>query len=208
MEKVRGAFWRRSGSTIGMDPPCDYVFDGVDVRAEVSASRSATPQELVALATAIWKEVKASGVGKDDDAGNDALLKRLQEEYRDFGQSFPLVLRWMVQVRSYHPKAFEKYLLQHSGLRLDSREDFLKLQAEYLVCLFRAKVAHADEREVKQYRENIIRALLEEDEEFMRVSKEVDEEMEKRAQAVDKERRQSLYQALLAERLRRSRPPP
>lgn len=189
-----------------MEAPCDYIFDGVDVRAEVSAAQSATPQELVALASAIWKEVKASGVDPADDEGNDALLKKLQDQHRDFGQSFPLVLRWMVQVRSYHPRAFEKYLLKHAGLRLDSREDFLRLQAEYLVCLFREKTAHADERAVKQYRDNIVRTLLAEDKEFMRVSKEVEEEMEARARAVDLERRRLIYEALAAERLRRASP--
>ena len=189
-----------------MEAPCNYIFDGVDVHANVSAAQSATPQELVALASSIWKEVKASGVGPADEEGNDALLRELQDRHRDFGQSFPLVLRWMVQVRSYHPRAFEKYLAKHAGLRLGSREEFLRLQAEYLVCLFREKTAHADERAVKQYRESVVQALMAEDKEFMRVSEAVEAEMAAQARDVDRERRRALYEALLAEKHRRAGP--
>lgn len=190
-----------------LDPNSDYVFDDVPVQASagIATSQRATPDELVEMASKIWGEVRASGVAADDDPGNEALLKRLQEAHKDFGQSFPLVLRWMVQLRLFSPRALRKYLLKHASARLDTREEFLRLQAEYLVILHKEAHPHADESRVKRYRDGVVEALLREDREFMEITRQVEEDMAKTAAAVSAERRQKIYSALLAEKVRRER---
>ena len=120
---------------------------------EISVNtQQATPAAIGAIAKEIWQRITKSKVAIEDNPGNDRLLEALQAEFADFNKSFPLVLRWMVQMRKFRPKAFKKYLLKHASAKLDSRQAFLELQAEYLVLLYREEHSHPDERHVQQYR--------------------------------------------------------
>jgi hypothetical protein len=187
------------------DPEANYEYAEVPVRGEISSAQQATPAELVKLARTIWSAVKASGVRADDEAGNDSLLERLQGEYKDFNISFPLVLRWMVQMRKFNAKAFEKYLLKHAAAKLDTREAFLSLQADYLVFLYREEHKHPNEAFIKRYRSSIIEQLLAEDKAFMEMQKQVDKDLAAKATADDHDRRQALYAYLMAARVAREK---
>jgi len=179
-----------------------YAFGEVPVQASVRSER-ATPAELVAIGREIWKRVTSSGVGADDNVGNDRLLETLQEEYKDFNTSFPLVLRWMVQMRKFNAKAFEKYLLKHAAAKLDTRVAFLELQAEYLVLMYREENRHPDEAFVRRYRASLVEQLVEEDKTFLKLQAQVEEDLEARAAEVDLDRRKRLYEYLLAQKIAR-----
>lgn len=182
-----------------------YDFGEVPVVASVHSAQRATPDELVRLAQTISRRVKEAGLPAGDTPENDALLERLQAEFADFSQSFPLVLRWMVHMRQFHPEAFRKYLLRHSSTKLDSREAFLRLQAEYLVLLYRETHRRPDENYLRQYRESVVAQLLAEDKAFFELQKQVEAEMEARAREIDGERRERLCQYLLAQQVARER---
>ena len=187
------------------DPDTNYSFGEVPVEAQVHSAHRATPEELVAMAKKIWGKVGKSGVAKEDDKGNDALLEQLQAEFKDFNTSFPLVLRWMVQMRQFNAEALKKYLLMHASAKLDTREGFLKLQAEYLVLLYRETHRHPDEGFVRRYRESLVRQLLEEDKSFLKMQKQVEDDLAKQAVDYDIDRRQRLYQYLLAQKIAREK---
>ena len=130
----------------------NYEFNETPIRATVSSAQRATPAELIAIARQVWQRVSASKVARTDDAGNDALLKQLQQDFTDFSTSFPIVVRWMVQMRRFSTRAFEKFLQKHASAKLDTRESFLELQAEYLVLLFREDTPHVDVKRVGRFR--------------------------------------------------------
>jgi len=180
--------------------PCSAAAGGIenpDASVRTFSSKNASPDELVALANDIWKKITSSGVSPGDEAGSDKLLETLQKEFGDFNASFPLVLRWMVQLRRYQPKAFRKFLLKYAAAKLNSREDFLRLQAEYPVFLYRAENKHPPESAVNKYRELVVKQLLDEDREFLEVQKQVEKELEERQKQFDSERRRELYALLL-----------
>jgi hypothetical protein len=185
------------------DAPANFAFGEVPVKASVSSSQRATPAELTEMARQIWRRVTESKVAKEDDAGNDRLLESIQGEYKDFNTSFPLVLRWMVQMRKFNAKAFEKYLMKHATAKLDTREAFLELQAEYLVLLYREEHRHPDENYVRQYRAAIVKQLLEEDKTFLDLQKQVEEDLARQDSAVDHDRRQRLYEYILNQKVAR-----
>jgi hypothetical protein len=180
----------------------DYSFGEVPVQTAGSTPRK-TPAEVIAIANQIWKRVTSSGINKKDTAGADRLLETIQAEFKDFNASFPLVLRWMIQMQKYNSKAFEKYLLMHSSAKLDTREAFLELQAEYLVLLYRAEHHHPDENFVRRYRKSIVQQLLEEDKMFIEMQKQVEKDLEKEGIAIDRDRRQRLYDHILAQKVAR-----
>jgi len=178
----------------------NYSFGEASVTSTYS-SKHATVEEIVAISKQIWTKVVKSKFKKDDDENNDKLLEELQAEFKDFNISFPLVLRWMVQMRKFSVKVFEKYLLKHSSAKLNTREEFLELQAEYLVLLFREENSHPDENAVKRYRASIVKELLSEDKRFMELQKEVEKDIEKQDSQTDVDRRRRLYEFILAQKV-------
>lgn len=187
-----------------MTDDTQYVYGEVPVAAKVSSSSAATPDELVAIANRIWRQIKSSNVLPSNEAESDALLEKLQTQHKDFATSFPIVLRWMTQLRSYSSRAFKTYLLKHAVAELKSREDFLRLQAEYLVCLYREKAKdHPSPAQVGAYRNSIVNQLLEEDRLYREMEKEVDADIARLAKENDADRRAALYKLALEERVRR-----
>lgn len=180
-----------------------YAYGEVPVTASVGSAQRASLEDLVALAKRIWRSVRDSGVAAADDAGNDALLKRLQGEHPDFTQSFPIVLRWMVQMRQFSGRALEMYLRKHATTTFDSRESFLRLQAEYVVMVFREKNRGVDQGAVDRYRDAVCKSLLDEDKEFQEIQKQVEADLEARGRELDQERRQRLYKQLLSQKVAR-----
>ena len=143
-------------------------------------------------------QVCLSKVDPHDDAGNDALLARLQKEFKEFSISFPLVLRWMVQLRKFKSRVFKTYLLKHAASALTTREAYLELQAEYLVLMYRAETNHPTEKAVQQYRKMVIDSLMKEDKDFMALNDQVEKEMADQMVSNDQDRRQRLYAQLLS----------
>ena len=180
--------------------PADFEYGESPVRASVHSAQRSTPDELVRLGKQIWGEIKQSRVKKDDDRGNDELLAKLQNKYTDFNQSFPIVLRWMVQRRQFEDSAFHKFLLKHAHAKLDTRESFLELQGEYLVLLYCATNPRYDNGFIKKYRASIVKQLIDEDKEFTETQKQVDAEFEKKAKEFDADRRKRLHEFLLAQK--------
>jgi hypothetical protein len=85
----------------------------------------------------------------------------------------------MIQLKKYSTKAFKRFLIKYSNTDITSRKDFLTLQAEYLVYLFEEN-KHHDKKVINNYREFIIKQLLEEDEKMNNIIQEAEEEIRKR----------------------------
>lgn len=172
---------------------------GAGVSGTVGTSQQATAEHLVALAKKIWKEVKASGA--KDDAGQDALLRQLQEKYKDFAISFPIPLRLMVQAHDFHAESFKKFLTTHVKSMYKDRMEFLEAQAEYMVLVFRARHPRAPPKAITRYREEIRKQLKADNEDFTQSQKEAEEEVRRLDAEVDAERRQRLFEFLRRQKL-------
>lgn len=159
----------------------------------------ATLEEIMKIASDIWRDVRSQ---PDTEPANAALLDRLQSEQQNFVTSFPLVLRWMVQMRQYEPSVFHAYLLKHASAKFDTRENFLKFQGEYLVMLYRHAHRHADERKVREYRTFICDSLMREDAEFAKIQEEAAEALKREAADLDADRRRAIYELLIRQRAR------
>lgn len=187
-----------------MEEEVQYDFSEINVEhsTSVSHSKRATPEELVKMANGIWKTVLAANIPLENTKALDELLEQIQTDNYDFNLSFPIVLRWMVQMRKYRAKAFEKYLMKHSATPLDSKEKYLELQAEYLVLLYREEHPHCDESYIREYKSSLVKHLLEEDKAFMEMHKKIDEEFEAKAEMFDADRRRKLYEYLMAQKIK------
>ena len=154
----------------------------------------ATPEELVAMGIKLWQRVLDSGIAASDETGTDQLLAEIHKEFKDFTISFPLVVRWAVQLRKFNASALHKYLRLHASADLSSRESFLRLQAEYPTLIFREENrSRHDEGAIQKFRTHLIEQLMEEDKTFIKLQKDAEAEAAKQTSLVQEDRRHALY---------------
>lgn len=171
-------------------------------------TRRVTPEELVEIAAGIWKEIHAAKVPVTDGEGCKRLLETMQQEHRDFSESFPVVLKWMVMLRRYDQGAFRKYLDLHAKMKQGSKDAFFELQADYLKLLERAEKPHADEKILNKFRARVVTSLTKENREFEKTVKEVDSSMKEEKALFEVERKRALLEKLRADKKARGGPEP
>lgn len=165
----------------------NYIFSETNV-SNINYVQSLPLEEILKLGTKIWNEVKNHADIKDEKK-TEELYYTFYNKYRDFGSSFPLILRWMVQMQKYSDKSFKKFLIKYSTSKIESKKDFLILQADYIVYLYEEN-KHYDKKHVNTYREFIIKQLLDEDEEMKKIQDELKVELDN----IDNEKRKRLYE--------------
>lgn len=169
--------------------------------AATTTQGRATLDELVMMGKKIWRDVKSVTTTTPEE--ETALLERVQKEYKDFSTSFPIVVRFAVQLRKFDAKALRAYLEKHATARLNTKEAFLELQAEYPVLLWRRENPHPDKKVEAKFRAGIVSQLMEEDKQFTALQEEAKREIERRDREADQLRRNELYVLLMAEKTRR-----
>jgi len=153
-------------------------------------------EEIANTAKEIWKKIIEYNL-KNKTNTQYELLNLLQNEYKEFFLSFPLVLRWMVEMRQFKIKVFKKYLDKFINAEIDSKIEFLKLQGHYLVMLFKDTRPMASEEDIKDYEEKINNYLMIEDESFKEMEEEAKEEIKKESESISKEKKEMLYNEIL-----------
>ena len=159
------------------------------------------------IATNIWKFVIEHNLKnnlKNNLKTNEyeiKLLEELQMEYAHFSLLFPLVLRWMVQMRQFKTQAFKEYLSFFINAEISSRHDFLKVQGEYLVLLYKNMNLNSTKKEIDNYREEIISNLIDEDELFKTIEEEAKIELEQQNNDLQANRRNAIYNAILKQKI-------
>jgi len=153
-------------------------------------------EKVMAIAASIWKKVGRSGVKASDDAGNDALMKTLQIEFKEFATSYPIPFRWMVQAREYAPEPFEKYLKEHVKAMYKDRSEFMASQGEYLVLLYKHRHPRAGGQQLERYRAAITKSLQDDDDQFTASREEAERAVEALDRKVNAERRKRMVEYL------------
>ena len=125
----------------------------------------------------ILNKVKRAEIEPKNAEENTKLLKILQDEYKDFSITHPVVLRWMVEARQYDEQAFRTYAKNHVKSTYKDRNEFWKCQGEYLILLFRRLNPKASVKAIRHYRDNVMGLLKKDNDEFDDANKKADEEI-------------------------------
>ena len=163
----------------------NYIF--TETKCDINRAQSLPLDDILQLGNNIWNDVKTHPDIKDEKKSEE-LYYKIFNKYKDFGTSFPIILRWMVQMRRYSEKAFKKFLIKYSTANIESKKDFLILQADYVVYLYEEN-KHYDKKHVQTYRDFIIKQLLEEEDRI----KAIQEELNKELDSIDYEKRKRIY---------------
>lgn len=186
--------------------PSSNIYTDLSHFCEIDDPEDVKINKVCTIATNIWKfiiehNLKNKLENKKTDEYEVKLLEELQIEYTHFSLLFPLVLRWMVQMRQFKTQAFKEYLSFFINAEISSRHDFLKTQGEYLVLLYKNINLNSTKKEIDNYREEIIRNLIDEDELFKKIEEEAKLELEQQDNNLQTNRRNAIYNAILKQKI-------
>ena len=185
---------------------CFGEFDGgrvigaPDIDANVSQSNS-TPETITGIAINIWKDIENSKILADDDENTDKLLKTLQQKYKDFAMTYPIILRFMVQMRIFNASVFKKFIIKHASKTSKTEEDFANNQIEYAIQMFKFNHPHYNNNELMKDRTYLTDLLDKERQEFNKIKEEIRLEMEKEEKKTNDKTKQELYLYLMRKKM-------
>ena len=148
-----------------------------------------TPKQLIAHAKKILYDSKKS---EWKDIPIDKKLEVFQDKYKEFGRTFPIVLRHIVQSQKLYSKVFERYILLCKNHPTHSISEFQERQADYLVMIYRQEHPHCSNRELTMVKRKHVKDLKKEEEYMKKVMDEVKQERDEKAKQFDKSRRGDL----------------
>ena len=182
----------------------EHIFSDIDVKA-IDDQAKATLDTIFADAEKVFQYAKKT----EGDVETVYSKMRKDPQFGNFASTFPLVMRWIIETRSFNPKALKQFFKYYAKLgRAADQQEFLKNQAEYLVYVYRAQHPRASADEIRARREGYVAALLAEDREFMKMREAAVKEVEAADSQANLERRQLLYQQLLRRKVEQERTEP
>ncbi len=164
-----------------------------DTKISIRNEKNITAEDIVKEANVIWEKCKKRFATEcpnpaDQDAAS-RMMDELRAEHKDFCMSYPIVYRYMVQMRVYKPTALAKYLKRIAANPWHSEDEYLASQVDYIIILYKETKNHWDKNQVTQMRATLTKMLKDERDQFKRYYDEFQKEVETEASRHDKEAR-------------------
>lgn len=169
----------------------EYTSGGEIKKASIHNEKEVTVDDVVSEADLIWKIVRSRKVKKDEE--DDKLLEEMRKAHPDFALSYPIVLRYLCQFRSYNSKAFKQYLLHIKNNPWKSQSEYLDSQTDYVVILYKKLHPRWNKTQIQNLWKNIRMQLQNEDETFKKYLKEFETEVESESSRLEKDSRDELF---------------
>ena len=131
-------------------------------------------------ATTIWKDFKKRMKDKSFKKLNiNEQLDFYQKKHRRFAMMFPIVLRYMIQLRQYNKKAFSRFIKKLHKNPYKSKLEFCERQADYVKYLHMELSRSHNTKEAQKVWQSTYDMLAKEVEMFDEMEKKVKNKMEK-----------------------------
>jgi hypothetical protein len=153
-----------------------------------------TPEQLIEHAKSILNDAKNP---EWNDVPLDKKLEAFQDKYKEFGRTFPIVLRHIIQSKKLYIDVLKRYILLCKHHPTHSMSEFQERQADYLVMIYRKEHPRCSQREIAMVKQKHVDDLKREEEYMKKVMEVVQKERQELAKKYDIERRKDL-QALIS----------
>lgn len=127
---------------------------------------------------------------------SDEQLEFYQKNHNRFMMTFPIVLRYMIQLRQYNKKAFIKFIKKMTTNPYRSELEYCERQADYVKYLYMELSPKYNMKDAKLLWRQTYDMLAKEVEMFKNAEKEVKQKLEKNNKQNSIEKRTELKQAL------------
>lgn len=171
--------------TLADTPPVKPVMS----KAEIAQAKELFVKQMIENANTIYDNLydpKIKAMPEDEK------LALFQKQYSEFNNRFPLVIRYMVQMRMYHPEAFRLLIHKTLNCPAQSMDDFLRNQSSYVGYLYRKLNPHGDTKMANKAREDAYNVLKHETESFEKTYKEKQEVLNKKHEEYTQQKKAEL----------------
>lgn len=124
---------------------------------------------------------------------SEAQLEFYQKRYTSFGMTFPVVLRYMIQLGLYDRTAFTRYIERMTLMPYRSELEYCERQADYIMYLYSAKLGGTDNQDIwKETYDLLVKELAM----FKQANETVKKRIEQNSSTNNDERRSELKKLL------------
>jgi hypothetical protein len=125
---------------------------------KITSEKEVTIDFIVKEADVIWKEMKA--------CNSDDVVNILQAKHPEFYKAYPIVFRYICQIKQYSSKAFRLWLGKIKQNPWKTEMEYLDAQADYATILYKIKNPRANATAASNVRQNIRAGLQAEHDDF------------------------------------------
>lgn len=119
-------------------------------------------------------------------------LEFYQKNYHTFTMTFPIVLRYMIQLRQYHKKAFIKFIKKLEAAPYRSELEYCERQADYVKYLYLELTSSHNMKDAQEIWKNAYDMLVKEVDVFKKAEETVKKKLEKNNDQNSLEKRNEL----------------
>lgn len=147
-------------------------------------------KQVVDAAYQIRKEAKDP---KYKGLEENELIKKIQDKFKDFSRSFPIMLRHIVQTHKVYPEVITRYVKLCQVQPTHSVADFQKRQADYMAMVYRQEHPRAGQKEIALIRAKYEQNLKKEEEYMKKVMDVISEERKTKRNEFNESKRNELF---------------
>lgn len=147
-------------------------------KAKISYEKEVSIDDVVREGDEIFAEFKSRRFHPQDHKALDAFHVEMFDKHKELAQAYPIVLRYMCQLGAYNSKVFRMFIKKISQTPIKSEEDYLDVQADYVVMLYKA-FNKWDAKKVAAVRSEARNKLQDETDNFKKLLKRYDENRKK-----------------------------
>ena len=162
--------------------------------AKVTYEKEVTPDDIINEADRIYLELKARKISARDTDGLDAFYKEMYGLHKEFAVAYPLVLKYLCQLGLYDSGVLRRYIKKAGVTALRSESDYLDLQTDYVVMLYKHTTPHWDRKRAASLRTDVRAQLQRETDDFKAVAKKYADDQKKREAENDESNRKDFAQ--------------
>lgn len=136
-----------------------------NLKLKITSEKNVSIDDIVKEADDIWRYIKLRKLPITDD-NNKILLDEIEKRNPQFSKAYPIVKRYMCEMRQYNNHALRFWLKKISTKPWKTEEDYLAAHSDYPAQLYRITHRHCNMTEVANVRNNVYNTLMAEHKDF------------------------------------------
>lgn len=161
------------------------------LKAKIHNEKDVTPEFILNEAKQMWaeckKQFKEKKIKFGDAENTEQLINYMRNSHKDFCKSYPIVMRYMAEMHTFHANAFRKYLKKIAANPWKTEDEYLDSQADYICMLYKETHKRWNATDVSRIKFNIRNLLQNEHDTVKKYKEEFTKEVESDIERFQKE---------------------
>jgi ElaB/YqjD/DUF883 family membrane-anchored ribosome-binding protein len=175
-------------ATINNDPKYDNI---------TPAQIIAHANEILQFVNSLWdRKYRKKNLREQnlDPKIGESILKKTRKKYPDFALSYPIILRYMCELKMYSPQVFEKFLDYIQNNPWQSENEYLDRMTHYVTLLYRHYYPELSKNKIKKIKAQVKKLLYEERDKLKTMAQNIEREVDEKKNNLQQNWRRDLYE--------------